>query len=83
MKRYKTLKPSKGKKFSKVVGGKKINYGAKGYKIKPGTSAGDSYCARSFGIEKRKKKKGVTANTLSRRRWGCRGKKSYKAAVKK
>lgn len=73
-------KPAKGKKFSKVVDGKKINYGATGYKIKPGTKAGDSYCARSYGIEKQNKAKGkgVTANTLSRRKWKCKGKKSMK-----
>lgn len=74
------MKPAKGKKFAKVVKGKKISYGATGYKIKPGTKAGDSYCARSFAIEKanKAKGKGVTANTLSRRAWGCVGKKSKK-----
>lgn len=74
------MKPQKGKKFSKVVNGKKISYGAKGYKIKPGTKAGDSYCARSLAIEKKNKAKGkgVTANTLSRRKWKCVGKKSMK-----
>lgn len=73
-------KPSKGKKFTKIVKGKKISYGAKGATIKPGTKKGDSYCARSLAIEKanKRKGKGVTANTLSRRKWKCRGKKSMK-----
>jgi hypothetical protein len=74
------MKPTKGKKFAKIVKGKKISYGATGYKIKPGTKAGDSYCARSLGIEKanKAKGKGVTANTLSRRKWGCVKDKSMK-----
>jgi hypothetical protein len=77
------MEPTKGKKSAKVVKGKKISYGATGYKIKPGTAAGDNYCSRSLGIEKKKKTKGVTANTLSRRAWGCVGKKSVKSKVKK
>ena len=42
------------KKFSKTVKnpktGKKrtVRYGAKGYSIAPGTSKGDSHCARSY-----------------------------------
>lgn len=74
------MKPNKGKKFATVVKGKKISYGATGYKIKPGSKAGDSYCARSLAIEKKNKAKGkgVTANTLSRRKWKCKGAKSTK-----
>lgn len=30
----------------------KVGYGAKGYRIAPGTSEGDSYCARSEGDRK-------------------------------
>ena len=73
-------RPSKGKKFAARVKGKKISYGAKGSSIRPGTKKGDSYCARSYAIEKanKRKGKGVTANTLSRRKWKCRGKKSMK-----
>ena len=47
------------KKFSKTVknpktGKKKtVRYGAKGYSIAPGTSKGDSYCARSYGQMKK------------------------------
>ena len=46
---------STGKKYSKTVknpktGRKKtVRYGAQGYTIAPGTSRGDSYCARSAG----------------------------------
>ena len=51
-------KPAKGKKSSKTytnpdTGRKnKVSYGQKGAKISPGTSKGDSYCARSYGIKK-------------------------------
>ena len=49
---------SAGKKYSKTVtdkSGKKrtVYYGAKGYKIAPGTKRGDSYCARSYGQMKK------------------------------
>lgn len=77
------------KKFKKVVknpetGRKKtVRYGAKGYKIKPGTSAGDSYCARSYGIKKRlpkaKQDDPNTPNNLSRKKWKCVGKKSRRS----
>lgn len=74
------------KKFSKTIknpktGRKKtVKYGAKGYKIKPGTEAGDSYCARSYGIKKGLSKKKQddpnSPNNLSRKKWKCSGKKS-------
>jgi hypothetical protein len=57
-------KPAKGKKFVKVVRNaktgrtKRVSYGASGYKISPGTSKGDSYCARSYGIKKEMLNKG-------------------------
>ena len=44
-----------GKKYTKVVTnpetGRKntVRYGAKGYRIAPGTDKGDNYCTRSFG----------------------------------
>lgn len=41
----------KNKKYMVKYKGKTIHFGAKGYKIKPGTKAGDSYCARSYGIK--------------------------------
>lgn len=75
--------PRKGKKFVKVTSeGKKVSYGAKGYTIAPGTERGDSYCARSYGIKKGlpkdKQNDPNTPNNLSRKKWGCVGKKSMK-----
>lgn len=82
----------KGKKFVKVVVNKKtgrkkrVGYGAPGFKISPGTSKGDSYCARSYGIKQEMLKKGGASakkardpnspNNLSRKKWRCSGKKS-------
>jgi hypothetical protein len=78
--------PAEGKKSVKVVTDpdtgreKKVSYGAKGYRIRPGTPAADRYCARSLGI-----KKGLTKeqqrdpnspNNLSRKKWACSGDKS-------
>ena len=52
-------KPRQGKAKVKVTGdGRRISYGqagpaAKGgRRVKPGTSKGNSYCARSLGIKK-------------------------------
>lgn len=67
------------KKFSKKVGNKTVRYGAKGYKVKSGTSAGDSYCARSDGQMKKHPKAAANPNSplrLSRAKWKCSGKKS-------
>ena len=71
-----TYTDKKGKK-------KKVRYGAKGYKIAPGTKRGDSYCARSYGDMKSHNKdcSGKDRNTpmcLSRRKWKCKGKSSSK-----
>lgn len=53
-----------------------VHFGAKGYRIKPGTKAGDSYCARSSGINGTQD---ITSpNFWSREMWRCRGKKSLK-----
>ena len=81
-------KPAKGKKSSKTytnpdTGRKnKVSYGQKGAKISPGTSKGDSYCARSYGIKKDlpkdKQNDPNTPNNLSRKKWKCKGKKSSK-----
>jgi hypothetical protein len=76
-----------GKKYTKVVtnpetGRKnKVRYGAKGYKIAPGTDKGDRYCARSFGDMKSEGYNcaGAERNTplcLSRAKWKCSGKTS-------
>jgi hypothetical protein len=79
-KRKKACKPSKGKRFAKRVDGKCRSFGQKGQakgggdRIRPGTKKGDAYCARSAGIKKCKNP--PCANTLSRKKWKCRGKKS-------
>ena len=80
--------PAKGKKSVKIVKNKatgrtkKVSYGQKGAKIAPGTSKGDSYCARSLGIKKAlpksKQNDPNTPNNLSRRKWKCAGAKSTK-----
>jgi hypothetical protein len=71
-----TRSDRKGKKFKVTVKGKEIHFGARGYRIKPGTKYGDSYCARSSGI------KGTdditSANYWSRKKWKCIGKKSIR-----
>lgn len=74
-KRYKITRSNrKGKKYKVKVGDKYVHFGAKGYRIKPGTKYGDSYCARSSGI------KGtndiMSPNFWSRVMWACEGKKS-------
>ncbi len=76
-----------GKKYSKTVTnpetGRKntVRYGAKGYRIAPGTDKGDRYCARSFGDMKSEGYdcSGAERNTplcLSRAKWKCSGKTS-------
>lgn len=58
-----------------------VRYGAKGYKIKPGTKAGDSYCARSQGQMKKHPEAAKNPNSplrLSRAKWKCSGAKSKK-----
>jgi len=82
-KEKKACKPSKGKRFAKRVDGKCRSYGQAGQaksggdRIRPGTKKGDAYCARSAGIKKCKNP--PCANTLSRKKWKCRGKKSMKS----
>jgi|TARA_R110000796_G_scaffold53317_1_gene125186 hypothetical protein len=79
-KRKKPCKKAKGKKFVKRVNGRCRSFGQAGKakgggpRIRPGTKKGDAYCARSAGIKKCKNP--PCANTLSRRKWKCRGKKS-------
>ena len=93
-------KPSKGKRFVKVVKNKKtgrkrkVSYGQAGKakgggdRIRPGTSKGDSYCARSLGTKKKMIKRGGKSakkardpnspNNLSRKKWKCKGAKSMR-----
>ena len=76
----KPCKPSKGKRFAKRVDGKCRSYGQSGKakdggdRIRPGTAKADAYCARSAGIKKCKNP--PCANTLSRKKWKCQGKRS-------
>ena len=70
---------AKGKKYKAIPfdGAKGIvQFGAKGYKVGPGTDRGDNYCARSSGIKS--SKKGASANDFARILWNCEGKKSKK-----
>jgi len=79
-KKKKKGKPASGKRFSKVVNGKKRSFGQSGKakdggdRIRPGTKKGDAYCARSAGIKRCKNP--PCANALSRKKWRCVGKKS-------
>tara|TARA_R100000008_G_scaffold82502_1_gene66832 strand:- start:469 stop:1497 length:1029 start_codon:yes stop_codon:yes gene_type:complete len=79
-KKKKPCKPSKGKRFAKRVDGKCRSYGQAGQakgggdRIRPGTAKADAYCARSAKIKKCKNP--PCANTLSRKKWKCRGSKS-------
>ena len=82
-------KPREGKAKVKITStGKKVSYGQAGNakgggpRVRPGTTKGDSYCARSLGIKRRLSKKKQndpnTPNNLSRKRWNCVGAKSKK-----
>ena len=62
----------KGKKYKACKGGKCVHFGAKGYTIRPKTTRGDSYCARSSGI----KSSPNSPNSWARALWSCKGKKS-------
>lgn len=78
------------KKYSKKVKNPKtgrektVRYGAKGYTIAPGTSRGDSYCARSYGQMQDHPSAAKDPNSplrLSRKKWKCSGKTSRKSEV--
>lgn len=74
------------KKFMIEINGKTIHFGAKGFRIAPGTKKGNDYCTRSLGIKKKMIAKGgksakkatdpLAPNNLSRKKWKCKGKKS-------
>lgn len=87
------MKPAKGKakvksfRDSKTGRKRRVSYGQAGKakgggpRVKPGTSKGDSYCARSMGQMKKFPKSARDPNSalrLSRKRWKCRGSKSEK-----
>jgi hypothetical protein len=86
-------KPAKGKakvkayRDPKTGRKRKVSYGQAGKakgggpRVKPGTSKGDSYCARSAGQMKKSPKAAKNPNSplrLSRKRWKCSGTKSRK-----
>lgn len=77
------MKPRQGKAKVKVTSsGRKVSYGQKGASVKPGTSKGDSYCARSAGQMKAHPKAAKDPNSplrLSRKRWKCSGTKSRRS----
>ena len=82
-------KPAKGKAKVKVpASGKRVSYGQAGKasdggpRVRPGTSKGDAYCARSSGQMKRSPKAASNPNSplrLSRKRWKCKGTKSARS----
>ena len=81
--------PRRGKAKVKVTkSGKKVSYGQAGKakdgkrRVRPGTSKGDSYCARKR-LSKKKQNDPNTPNNLSRKRWKCSGAKSRRKAKKK
>ena len=81
-------KPAKGKaKVHTTASGKRVSYGQAGKakgggpRVRPGTSKGDAYCARSAGQMKKHPSAAKDPNSplrLSRKRWKCSGTKSRK-----
>ena len=77
--------PAKGKRFVKIVKTvsgrtRKVSYGQAGQakgggdRIRPGTSKGDSFCARSMGQMRDFPKAAKDPNSplrLSRKKWKC------------
>ncbi len=80
--------PAKGKARVKVTSsGKRVSYGQAGQargggpRVKPGTSKGNAYCARSSGQMKKHSAAAKNPNSplrLSRKRWKCSGSTSRK-----
>lgn len=85
--------PAKGKRFTKVVRNpetgreRTVSYGQSGKakdggdRIRPGTSKGDSYCARSAGQMRSHPNAAKDPNSplrLSRKKWKCVGERSEK-----
>lgn len=77
-------------RFTKIVTNPKtgrkrtVKYGQAGKaadggdRIRPGTSKGDAYCARSLKIKNDWKNDPNSPNRLSRKKWKCKGAKSMK-----
>jgi hypothetical protein len=49
-----------------------------GDRIRPGTAKGDAYCARSNAIKGDWRSDKNSPNSLSRKKWRCKGSKSMK-----
>ena len=65
-----TASQREGKKYKAVDDeGNEVHFGASGYTIKPGSDAGNYYCARSAGIESKK----YSPNWWARQLWSCEG----------
>lgn len=81
-------KPAKGKARVKVTStGKRVSFGQAGRasgggpRVRPGTSKGNAYCARSAGQMKKHSAAAKNPNSplrLSRKRWKCSGTTSRK-----
>ena len=81
-------KPAKGKAMVKVTAsGKRVSYGQAGEakgggpRVRPGTSKGDAYFARSMGQMRDNPKAAADPNSplrLSRKRWKCSGEQSQR-----
>jgi hypothetical protein len=82
-------KPAKGKARVKITSsGQKVSYGQAGQakgggpRVKPGTSKGDAYCARSAGQMRDFPSAANNPNSplrLSRAAWKCSGEKSRRS----
>ena len=59
------------KKAAVTSEGRVINFGAAGARVRPGTDAGNAYCARSAGINSPSDR--LTPNDLARADWHCVG----------
>ena len=64
---------AQGKKKAAVTAeGRVINFGQSGATVRPGTEAGNAYCARSAGIASGARDR-LTPNDLARADWHCVG----------
>ena len=70
-----------------TASGKRVSYGQAGEakgggpRVRPGTSKGDAYCARSMGQMRDNPKAAADPNSplrLSRKRWKCSGEQSQR-----
>ena len=77
-------KPAAGKSSVKIIKNittgrtRKVSYGQKGDKVSPGSKRGAASCARSLKIKGDWKKDKNSPNSLSRKKWKCKGAKSMK-----